>query len=256
MSPLAEVQRAFARAVMTGAPDPTELPAFVGRVPMEAAFRVHRGTVLGGLTNALRLTYPTIDSLVGSEFFDHAAVAFIEGDPPAMANLSAYGDGYPSFLSGFEPVAALPYLSDVAAFDLAIDRVQRAHRRPPRQLPVDVHVALEIPEDLRLLALTYPADAVRAVLDDGDPDALGRLDMGPSHYWVAVWRGDAGARVRRLAGPAGRFLDALLSGASCDDAFAAAAVGAEENDVLAAIKADVFAAPFATIVSRSEPAAS
>ncbi len=255
MPPLAEVQRALARAVMTGTPDLAALPAFVGKVSPQAAFSVHRGTVLGGLTQALRLTYPTVETLVGAAFFDHAAVAFIEAEPPAMANLSAYGDGYPGFLRGFAPVAGLPYLPDVAALDLAIDRVQRDHRRAPRLLPIDAGVDLEIPADLRLLPSAYPADEVRAALDGGDSDSLARLDMTPARYWVAVWRAEAGARVRRLADPAGLFLSVLLSGSTCDAAFAAAAARTEENDALAAIKADVFAAPFATIIPASEPAA-
>lgn len=255
MSPLAEVQRAIARAIMTGETDMDGAPAFVGRISPAAAFRVHRGTVLGGLTEALRLTFPTVENLVGAAFFDHAAVDFIASEPPAMANLSAYGDGYPAFLEAFPPVAALPYLADVARLDLAIDRVQRTLAVMPRQLPIDVSVVIEVPGDLHLLVLAYPADDIRGLIDADDGEGLGRLDMTAAHYWVAVWRSSGGSRVRRLAEPAGRFLAALLDGLGPDDAFSSALAGVAQEVALAAIKTDVFTAPFATILPLSEPTA-
>jgi hypothetical protein len=253
--PLADTQRAFARAVMSGDASDPALPAFVGRIAPSAAFSVHRGTVLGGLTNALRLTYPTIDNLVGADFFDHAATAFIATEPPAMANLSAYGDGYPAFLRGFAPAAGLPYLAAVASLDLAIDRVQRAERRPPRRLVIEAQVAVEVPEDLRLLDLAYPAAAVRALIDADDVGGLSGLDMAPGRYIVAVWRGGQGAMVKRIAPPAGRFLQALVDAQPVEEAFAAAVDGEDAQLAVAAIQADVFAAPFATIIPLSEPVA-
>jgi len=256
MPPLAETQRVFARAVMTGETADPALPAFIGRIAPAAAFRVHQGTVMGGLTNALRLTYPTIDNLVGAEFFDHAAGMFIAAEPPTMANLSAYGDGFGDFLRGFAPVGGLPYLPAVAALDRVIDRVQREQPRSRRAMPIDVHVAVEVPENLRLLDLVYPADQIRHLIDAGDPDALAGLDMTPSRYFVSVWRGPEGGMVKRLSPPAGRFLKALLAGEPVEQAFVEAADGADDEDAaLAAIRADVFAAPFATITSLSEPAA-
>ena len=250
MPPLAELQRAFARAVLSGGADSAGLPALVGRIAPQAAFQVHRGTVLAGLTGALRLTYPTVDDLVGADFFDSMALAFIGAAPPAAADLGDYGESFPGFLDQFAPAQALPYLSDVAALDLAIHRARRAPDLAPRRLRIEAQVALDVPASLTVLALTYPADAIRARIEAGDADGLGAIDMGASAYALAVWRGPAGAAVERLFPAAGAFLAALLRGADTDAAFALATRCAEPAAALAQIQAGVFAAPFTTIISN------
>jgi Putative DNA-binding domain len=250
--PLAEVQGAFARAVLAGDAGVVGLPAFVGRIPPEVAFSVHQSTVLGALTKALRLIYPTVDSLVGAEFFDHAALAFIAVEPPRTANLSAYGDGYPAFLATFAAVRELPYLPDVATLDLAIDRAQRARDAPPRRVPIDINVALEIPATLNLLRLDYPADNIRAAIDADDSDALGTLDMTVGTRFVAVWPSSEGAAVRRLGSGGGSFLEALMNGLTSEEAVAAATGERDVTTVLADIEAEVFRAPFTTIVPFAE----
>ncbi len=252
MSSLAELQGAFARSVLTGDAGVAGLPAFAGRTPPDIALRIHRETVIGGLTRALQLAYPTVETLVGPEFFAHAALAFIAVEPPTVANLSAYGDGYARFLQDFAPVRELPYLPDVATLDLAIDRVQRAPALPPRRLRIDAGVALEVPATLRALRLAYPADEIRAVLDAGDPDALGGLDMTPTERIVAVWRSPAGASVQRLRPAAGVFLAAMLDGRAADDACAEAIGDGDAGAGLAEIQADVFAASFTAIIPTLE----
>ncbi|MFO1247850.1 MAG: DUF692 family protein [Alphaproteobacteria bacterium] len=72
------------------------------------ALRIHRNTVLAGLANALRLTYPTVAWLTGEDFFDQAAVAFAARNPPRGACLSDYGDGFADFLDSYPPASAFP----------------------------------------------------------------------------------------------------------------------------------------------------
>lgn len=248
MPSLADLQRAFSRAVLDGDARTAGLPAFVGLISPDLAFEVHHGTVMGGLTNALRLTYPTVDALVGSEFFDHAALTFIAAEPPTMANLSGYGGGYPGFLERFEPVRDLPYLSDVATLDLAIDRVHRSAAETPFEVRLDAHVNIKFAATLTVLELSHPVNEIRSILVAGDPDALRHLAMTPQQRFVAVWRSAEGATVRPLGAMAGAFLDAILRGMAIDAAFDAALRGGDPDEALAEIQAQVFAAPFTTIV--------
>lgn len=248
MSRLAELQRAFSHAVLSADAGTPDLPAFVGRIPPEAAFRVHQGTVMSGLTNALRLTYPTVYALVGAEFFDHAARAFIETELPTAADLSAYGAGYPAFLGVFPPASGLRYLADVAILDLAIDRALRARGGAPRRVEIDVRVAMELAPTLSVLRLDYPADEIRALISGGDTDALGFLDMTPRSRFVAVWRSAGGASVQPLGVVAGGFLTAVLAGATTDAAFASAVAETDPDDTLPEIRAQVFAASFTTLI--------
>ncbi|MEO6341373.1 MAG: DNA-binding domain-containing protein [Caulobacteraceae bacterium] len=249
MPSLAETQAAMARALLA---DPAGLPDALfasGPVSIAAALRVHRNTVFGALANALRLTYATVDRLVGEEFFDQAACAYAAFDPPRQARLDAYGDSFPAFLAAYGPAQALDYLGDVASLDLAIDRAASAEDLPLGRLsPIDAAVALAIPVSLTVLELQYPADLIRAALDDEDEAALGLIDLTPSCRWVAVWRSGEGAMVRALSPPAGAFLAVLAAGLGADQALAAAG---PSDDALLAIQAEVFAAPFATITQIS-----
>ena len=118
MLSLAKLQRGFAQAVLAG--DAAGMDFAQGRVSAAAALQVHRNTIIGALVNALRLTYPSVDAVVGEAFFDQAAATFAEHNPPDTARLAGYGEGFGDFLAAHVP--SLPYLPDVARLDRAIDR--------------------------------------------------------------------------------------------------------------------------------------
>ncbi|GIX38480.1 MAG: DUF2063 domain-containing protein [Silanimonas sp.] len=80
-------------------------------------FDVHRNTVMSSLVRALAEGFPSIERLVGPEFFSAMATEFVRRRPPSHPVLLAYGAGFAEFLEGFGPVAALPYLADVARLD-------------------------------------------------------------------------------------------------------------------------------------------
>lgn len=82
-------------------------------------FFVHRNNVKASLGAALAARFPVVLRLVGVEFFRAMAVVFVERHPPRSPVLAAYGAGFADFLDGFEPVADLPYLADVARLEWA-----------------------------------------------------------------------------------------------------------------------------------------
>lgn len=82
-------------------------------------FAVHRNNVKASLDAALGARFPVVSRLVGTEFFRAMAAVFVEQHPPRSPVLAAYGAGFADFLDGFEPVADLPYLADVARLEWA-----------------------------------------------------------------------------------------------------------------------------------------
>jgi len=80
-------------------------------------FAVYRNTALKGLIDALAANYPTIERLVGREWFAACAGEFIRARPPSSPVLALYGMDFPKFLADFGPAAELPYLPDVARID-------------------------------------------------------------------------------------------------------------------------------------------
>ena len=107
-------QDAFARALLDPALEPAAEIADLARQP---GFAVYRNTVMKGCIDALQANYPTVERLVGEEWFRAAARLYVLSAPPASPVLAQYGDGFEGFLAGFEHAAELPYLPGVARLD-------------------------------------------------------------------------------------------------------------------------------------------
>jgi hypothetical protein len=78
---------------------------------------VHRNTVYKALIDALRTNYPTVERLVGEEWFAASAYAFLAESLPEEPTLSAFGAPYPDFLAAPPAATAFPYLPGVARLD-------------------------------------------------------------------------------------------------------------------------------------------
>lgn len=245
MSSLGALQSRMAEALWRGGQ--ADLSAIApGPIAPEAAWDVHRNTIISGLTNALRLTYPTVDWLVGDDFFDQTARAYIRAYPPARAQLAYYGEGFAAFLQDYGPAADLPYLADVARFDRAVDQVCALSRDGEMQsVDLGAGVRLWLEASLRGLRLSYPADQLRDARED-DGQSLDQLDMSAGPLAYALWRGEEGALVRRLPSGVAAFLETVLAGGSAQDGLDALVRDSGEGG-LAQLQSDLFFAPFARL---------
>jgi hypothetical protein len=108
---------AMARS-LTGAPLPSGLTA---ASPEEVAqrFAVHRNTVAVSLAEALAQRFPVICRLVGAAFFAAMARVYAERHRPQSPVLLEWGGSFPGFLAAFPPLAAYPYMADVARIEWA-----------------------------------------------------------------------------------------------------------------------------------------
>jgi hypothetical protein len=133
MPQLAERQRGFAAALM----DPA-LPLPGGLVdpdgePSVRRFAVYRNNVVVGLTETLKDAFPAVHRIVGADFFQAIARAYVVVEPPQSPILLDYGAGFPDFIRQFEPAAVLPYLADVARIERAWTEAYHA----PEASPID-----------------------------------------------------------------------------------------------------------------------
>lgn len=78
---------------------------------------VYRNNTQLGLTEALRDGYPVVNKLVGTDFFNHLALSFIQRYPPKAGCLLSYGGNFAEFIVQFQPAAGLPYLPDTARLE-------------------------------------------------------------------------------------------------------------------------------------------
>ena len=212
---------------------------------LEEGLEVHRGTILGALVNALRLTFPTVVKLTGRDFFDQAATKYARDNLPRSAVLYFYGDGFPDFLRDSKGARALPYLWDVARFDLRIDRAGHAALACQTQaIPIDPQLEVRLASSLTCLQVNYPVDLLRDALDAGCPEQLSDLDMTPRARHFAIWRGPDGAAVKPIGPAAAAFLNTLLKSGAAEDALRHAAEFTCATDALAEIQTDILGASF------------
>jgi hypothetical protein len=214
---------------------------------------VHRGTVLSGLVNALRLTFPTVVKLTGDAFFNQVATEYARANPPRSAVLNSYGDDFPNQLRRNSGARGLPYLGDVARFDLRLDRAaHQAIGLYTDAISIDPRLQIRLAGSLCGLQVDYPVDLIRDALDAGCPDQLSALDMTPRTRHLAVWRGPDGATVKSLSPAAAAFLDTLLKGGNAEAALRRAIEFAAPADAIAAIHTELLGASFTRLTCHPE----
>ena len=131
MQRLAERQRDFAAALLNpGLPLPPGLVGPDGE-PSPKRFAVYRNNVVAGLTEALKDAFPVVSRIVGAEFFQAMARAYVVTEPPHTPILLDYGAGFPDFIREFKPAATLPYLADVASIERAWTEAYHATEATP-----------------------------------------------------------------------------------------------------------------------------
>jgi len=87
--------------------------------PAPKRFNVYRNNVVVSLCEALGKTFPAIKALLGDDYFNALARAFVTEHPPQTPVLIWYGGAFPGFVEAFPTLADYPYLADVARTEWA-----------------------------------------------------------------------------------------------------------------------------------------
>ncbi len=114
MISLRELQIGFMDAIFSPEPNGFEIKVVEDGIPGKQRIDVYRNNIFSGLTQALRLIYPTAHALVGDAFFNRLAKAYICKHPSTSGDLTHFGIEFPLFLGDSPLVRDLPYLPDVA----------------------------------------------------------------------------------------------------------------------------------------------
>jgi hypothetical protein len=232
MLALRDLQSAFADHLTGRVRD--DLTAIVrgDRIPAAARLAVYRHHLRHSLTSALAATFPTVQALVGADFFVRLAGDFVSLSLPEQPVLTEYGRGIPSFIANYAPTRGLPYLADVARLDWALNSA--FHAGPPHCLAVEdlSAVATErlpshrmaLPDGTCLIDSLYPIDRIWQASQPGSGEGTVDLDAGacrlvvlpgaPSSFFVSLSDGEAA------------FLAALSAGHTLEEA-AGSALGTD-----------------------------
>ncbi len=84
---------------------------------LTARLAVYKNNYYKSLQEALTDAFPTIQSLLGEEFFNATVNRYLEVNPPRSASLLLLGENFPEFLAEFEHTREITYLPDTAKFD-------------------------------------------------------------------------------------------------------------------------------------------
>ncbi len=245
MPSLRDVQRAM-RDSLVGSAMTAALPWIVADgVAPERRLAVYRNTFDSTLVNALRLSYPAVRKVVGTEFFEGAARFFVHELPPRATCLDYYGADFADFLAAFGPAASLPYLPDLARLEWAVNRALHA----PDAQPLDAsrlaaieperheRIRFVVDPSVSLVRVNYPVDAIWGGVLADDDAALAAVDLASGSAAMLVQRLATGIVVIRIDGPTFRITAALLAGQPLGIALASAGAA-----TAAAVLADHLAA--------------
>lgn len=221
MPSLRDVQDAMRRSLLQDGGDDALADIVSAGLSPRQRLSIYRNTMLSTLTNALRLSFPTVHRLVGADFFDGTAQVFARGQPPRCADLNAYGAEFADFLQRFEPAATLGYLADVARLEWAVNRALHA----PDASALDPSTLASVARcdhdrvcfvahpSISLLRSQFPIDTIwRAVLHHDDP-GMAAMDLHEPVYLLVERLADR-LDVMRLDEGEWHFALALLGGQS------------------------------------------
>src|SRR2546429_8235782 len=110
MPALLELQRAFAASMLQEEDDTVCGAVLDDGFAAAERLRIYRNTCRSTLIEALRMTYPAVERLVGRDFFDMAAARYAGTHPPQSGYLNEYGGGVSGFLGAVGAAGGVPPL--------------------------------------------------------------------------------------------------------------------------------------------------
>jgi hypothetical protein len=221
---LRDLQAAFAAHVTGG--DRADLVAAVAgdTIPAAARLNVYRHHVFESLGATLAATFPTVQALVGADFFRGLARAFVGHALPVQPVLTEYGADFPAFITGYQAARDLPYLADVARLDWALNlafhaplggrlKAEDLSAVPVERLP---SMAIALAAGAVLVSSRYPLDRIWEASQSGATSETVDLNSGAANLLV-LRRPDDAAFVSLSAGEAA-FVAALAEAMSLEQA--------------------------------------
>jgi hypothetical protein len=230
MRRLHDLQAAIGRLAFDETPDETPLTSILDDRPIAATdrLRIHRNNSLLGLTGPLTESLPVVAHLVGTEFFERMAQDFIRAFPPNRPDLLFYGQELPDFIASYSPASSVPYLADMARFEMALTIAAHSADCPPLQPSALQALAIERLEELclkplpslRFIASDYPLLAIWRAHQPGAELAPIALDGGGD--MLLIFRPHEETVIRAVSAGCFAFMMAVASGQSLASAYRSA----------------------------------
>jgi hypothetical protein len=166
----------------------------------EVRLAIHRHHIRRSLAKALAATFPTVQALVGPDFFRQTAESFVAQNLPTQPVLAEYGAAFPDFLAAQETLHGLAYLADVARLDWALNAAFYSPRGPRLSvadlagMPAEQLSAmvLTLAPGTALVRSGYPLDRIWAASQPDAPDEKVDITQEPVRLLILRRPEDAG----------------------------------------------------------------
>ena len=195
-------------------------------LPSPSRFAVYRNNVMVGLIDALSDAFPTVQRLVGTDFFRAMAGVYARQEPPSSPILLNYGAGFADFLAVFPPLKDLPFLPDVARIERAwVEAYHSAEAISADIAPLLTMSPAEMGAQhfrfhpsVRVLPSDFPAFGIWQSNQPGQEAIRPNMTVPED---CLILRPDAEVRIQRLPRGAAAFVLGLMTGAPLSQAAAA-----------------------------------
>ncbi len=234
---LAERLGGFSDALLDpGLPMPAGLIGPDGE-PSLRRFSVYRNNVVVGLTESLRSNFPILARILGEVSFGSLVRIYVAQEPPVSPVLIDYGDGFAAFVEGFQPLAHLPWLADVARLEWAWLMSYHAAEATPLgaealgSIPPEAagSAVFALHPSLQLVRSRFPVHTVWSM--NAEYRELGPVDFAAGGEDILILRPDAEVSVRLLPAGAYEFVSALRDGHPLAEAAVTALAAATTFDL-------------------------
>jgi hypothetical protein len=125
-----ERQAALVATLLGRGPPEAPLGSVPGTSPaaqrIAAGLAVYRANAAALAARALGAAFPTVRALVGAATFERLAHDHWRAAPPTRGDIGEWGEGFAAWLEAQAPLAAWPFLGDVARLDHAVHACERA----------------------------------------------------------------------------------------------------------------------------------
>jgi hypothetical protein len=250
---LREMQEAF-RAGIFG-PDATAACRHIApdRIPPDRRLAIYRSNTLISLTNSLMAAFPAVYRALGDHAFRIAAVRYIRRRPPQVPQLLAYGDGFPEFLTGFEPARPIAFLPDLARLEWARQEALFAPEAEPlapaslQAVPAEAYPGLRFSPhpSARMVRSAFPVQTIWQAAQAPDGAAPAPAEIAGEAETVLLVRPQMALAAHRLSPGDAALVEAFAAGRSLAEAAEAAAEAEADFDLQQALLAHLTRGTFA-----------
>lgn len=188
----------------------------------EDRISIYRGSILGGITEALTAIYPVCVKLVGETYFTHMVAGYLTQYASGSPDLGNYGEHLPQYIADFTPAKELFYMPDVARLEWywhkAFNAEESDNARAIQYSIADLatlteeqqaHIQFCLTPSAFVMQSNYPVHQIWQVNQENfQGDQTVNLDEGGVQ--LVIWRSpDYGMRIDLLNEMEYQFLSAL-----------------------------------------------